>query len=46
MDECRSILAAQAERNDHRHVMESEKVLGRSLDRVIDSAKQEEIAKR
>ncbi|KAE8539480.1 hypothetical protein D1P53_004581 [Cryptococcus gattii VGV] len=46
MDECRSILVAQAEHNDHRHVMEWEKVLGRSLDRVINSAKQEEIAKR
>ncbi|KIR42917.1 hypothetical protein I307_05082 [Cryptococcus deuterogattii 99/473] len=46
MDECRSILFAQAEHNGHRHVMEWEKVLGRSLDRVINSAKQEEIAKR
>ncbi|ADV24219.1 Hypothetical Protein CGB_I0520W [Cryptococcus gattii WM276] len=46
MDKCRSILVAQAEHKDHRHVMEWEKVLGRSLDRIINSAEQEEIAKR
>ncbi|KIY30994.1 hypothetical protein I305_06610 [Cryptococcus gattii E566] len=46
MDKCRSILVAQTEHKDHRHVMEWEKVLGRSLDRIINSAEQEEIAKR